>query len=213
LIDGVLADSGGYEKYANISEARLEEFQDAKFTMMQDLQKVFTKANGGIVMANGISSYGPPNADPRHPGGHNLQVLKYTNAIMNEHTAVFECINAKNASFNLETTSRDLDAIITAARSFNGSKTVFVQTWPGMYTATGFTPRGKSPASVYPPVSAGGEPTPQSMDEWRAALSEHFAFAHALFLSIAEANMYWSVSYRRMVEIGCCSYALSLPLH
>jgi hypothetical protein len=40
-------------------------------------------------------------------------------------------------------------------------------------------------------MCTGGEPTPQSNDEWRVALREHFTFAHALFLSIAEANMYW----------------------
>ena len=74
-----------------------------------------------------------------------------------------------------------------------GSKTVFVQTWPGMYTATGFTPRGKVPAHVYPayPGCKDCEPTPQSNAEWRDALRRHFGFAQALFLSIAEPNMYW----------------------
>ena len=59
---------------------------------------MFTKANGGMVMANGISMYGGANADPRRPKDHNLEVLKYTNSIMNEHTAVFELVNSKNAS-------------------------------------------------------------------------------------------------------------------
>jgi hypothetical protein len=69
---------------------------------------------------------------------------------------------------------------------------VFVQTWPGMYSHTGFQPRGKTPASVYPsyPGCQDCEPTPQSMDQWRDALRRHFAFAQALFLSIAEPNMY-----------------------
>ena len=46
--------------------------------------------------------------------------------------------------------AQDLDAIIAAAKFDGGSKAVFVQTWPGMYSATGFTPRGKTPAHVYP---------------------------------------------------------------
>ena len=29
------------------------------------------------------------------------------------------------------------------------------------------------------------------MQQWRAALQRHFSLAHALFLSIAEANTYW----------------------
>jgi len=192
LIDGVLADSGGYSYYPpNISEARLEAFEDAKFAMIGELQRTLTDLNGGLVMANGISMYGAPHEDPRHPDGHNLRVLGFANAIMNEHTAVFECVNRNNASFNVETTSQDLDAITTAAQAANGSKMVFVQTWPGLYSATGFTPRGSTPANVYPPVANGGEPTPQNNAEWRAALREHFGFAHALYLSIAEPNIYW----------------------
>lgn len=90
LIDGVLADSGGFEWYGagNISVARLEALQDAKFSMLAGLQATLTAANGGMVMANGINMYGGANADPRHPGGNNIQVLDFTNAIMNEHTAV-----------------------------------------------------------------------------------------------------------------------------
>jgi hypothetical protein len=34
--------------------------------------------------------YGGPNADPRSPEDHNLKILDHANAIMNEHTAVFE---------------------------------------------------------------------------------------------------------------------------
>ena len=106
LIDGVLADSGGWSSFPNVSVARLEAISDAKMGMLQELQQQFTKANGGIVMANGISMYGGKNADPRYPGGHNLRALDYTNAIMNEHTAVFESVNSHNASFNVDTGQR-----------------------------------------------------------------------------------------------------------
>jgi len=193
LIDGVLADSAGYELYSykNISTPRIEALEDAKFAMMARLQAEFTKLNGGIVMANGLSMYGKPNEDPRYPGGHNIRVLNFTAGVMNEHTAVFECVNSQNASFNVETVKRDLATLVAAASEQNGTKQVFVQTWPGLYSRTGFTPRGAQPATVYPPVANGGEPTPQNNAEWRAALLEHFGFAHALFLSIAEPNMYW----------------------
>jgi len=53
---------------------------------MGTLQKALTAANGGIVMANGVSMYGPPNADPRYVNSstkhHNLIALQATNAIM-----------------------------------------------------------------------------------------------------------------------------------
>ena len=95
LIDGVLADSGGYARYPNISTTRLEGLEDSKFQMMGELQKIMSAANGGIVMANGLSMYGPPNADPRSPDDHNLKVLSHVNAVMNEHTAVFEVSSAR----------------------------------------------------------------------------------------------------------------------
>lgn len=104
---------------------------------------------------------------------------------------MFECVNSANASFNVETVSRDLDTILAAAHMANGSKMVFVQTWPGLYTNTQFTPSAKGPAKVYPPVANGGAPSPQNNAEWRDALRANFGFAHALFLSIAEANTYW----------------------
>ena len=54
--------------------------------MMGTLQRSFTAANGGIVMANGVSMYGGANADPRYVHDatkhHNLIVLEKTNAIM-----------------------------------------------------------------------------------------------------------------------------------
>lgn len=205
LIDGVLADSGGYSNVGGatdvgtpgISTARKEAISDAKRIMMGSLQKLLTAANGGIVMANGVSMYGGANADPRYTNSstrhHNLIALEQTNAIMNEHTAVFECVNARNNSFNVETVAQDLQALVDAAHLDGGSKTVFVQTWPGMYTSTAFTPRGKTPAHVYPayPGCTDCEPTPQSNVEWRDALRKHFGFAQALFLTIAEPNMYW----------------------
>ena len=46
-----------YEAYAypNISTARLELLEDAKFAMLASLQHTLTALNGGVVMANGIS--------------------------------------------------------------------------------------------------------------------------------------------------------------
>jgi hypothetical protein len=100
LIDGVLADSGGWSNYANMSIARLEALEDAKFQMIGELQKILTAANGGIVMANGVSMYGGPNEDPRTPTDHNLKVLEVANGIMNEHTAVFEVrLSCKKSHF------------------------------------------------------------------------------------------------------------------
>jgi hypothetical protein len=100
-------------------------------------------------------------------------------------------LSSLSSTRSLDKVSADLDAIVAASQSFNGTKAVFVQTWPGMYVDTHFTPSAQGPASVYPPVADGGEPTPQNNAEWRSALRSHFSFAHALFLSVAEDNTYW----------------------
>ena len=76
---------------------------------------------------------------------------------------------------------QNLIAIDRAAAWGNGSRTVFVQTWPGMYAGV----------QEYPPVKDGGEVTPTTNDQWRQALRRHFPFAHALFLMVAESNVYW----------------------
>ena len=105
---------------------------------------------------------------------------------MNEHTAVFECVNRSNASFKVDTVVRDLDAIVAAAALDNGSKSVYMQTWPGMYVSTGFMD-----GTVFPPVANGGEKSPTNNAEWREALRSHFEFAHALYLSVAQPNIWW----------------------
>ena len=79
LIDGVLADSGGYNNIPNVSVARLEALYDNKLLMVGELQRKLTLANNGIVIDNGITMYGPPNADPRTPDDHNLKSLDHVN--------------------------------------------------------------------------------------------------------------------------------------
>ena len=181
FLDGVLADGAHRPTYKNVSSHRLDALADAKFQAIGEMQRQFTALNGGEVMANGINMYPPPNADPRYPNNYNLQVLNFSLAIMNEHTAAFESVIRSNASYNYQRVSEDLHAIDRAAAWDNNSRTVYVQTWPGMYSGV----------QQYPPVSSGGEPTPQTNDEWRDALRRHFSFAHALALVVAQTNVFW----------------------
>lgn len=178
LIDGVLADGAGYGTIAGISDARREVLSDAKAAGIGEMQRVMTAANGGVVMANGISMYASQE-DPRNTSTEDhLSLLKHTDAILNEHTAVFEAVNP-NGTLNIPLVSRNLDDIVAAAA--NRSKSVFVSTWPGLYT--GF----KNGNPAYP----AGVTTPQSKDEWRDALRAHFPFAYAVFLSVAEVNTWF----------------------
>lgn len=184
LIDGVLADGAGYVRLPNVSDARREEQTDGKNKMIAQLQAAFTKANGGVVMANGISMYGGSTADPRRkPDDHNVWLLDYTNGILNEHIAVFEQVHHTNGSLIVDKVEECMQAIDAAAARDNHSKNVFVSTWPGPYSGIG--PQGPEYAK------AGPEPTPTTKDEWRDALRRHFSFALALYLSVVEANIYW----------------------
>ena len=88
-IDGVLADGGAIYTSAyhlkNFSAARLAALDQAQFNMIASLQEKFTAANGGKVIANGMTG-GPVNpADP-----FNLKALNYVDGIENEHYGVFE---------------------------------------------------------------------------------------------------------------------------
>jgi hypothetical protein len=180
ILDGVLADGAHRPNYKNINSERLNDIGDAKFNAIRQMDERFQKLNGGTVMANGISMYPAPNTDPRY-NDHNLHVLNFAGAIMNEHTCAFESVIKKNATFNYTRVTEDLNAIDRASAWGNGSKTVFIQTWPGMYSGV----------EKYPPVANGGEPTPKTNDEWRHSLIDHFQFAHALALSVIESNVYW----------------------
>jgi hypothetical protein len=189
LIDGVLADGSGFSTLGlaagKISVARLESLADAHSAMVGAMQQACTKLNDGLVMANGISMYASQE-DPRN-ADHHLSLLGVAGSVMNEHLAVFESVNHANASLNVETVSRNLDAIAAAAAMHNGTRSVFVSTWPGFFV--GFGARGQP---MYPPVAQGGEVTPTTNDEWRDALRRHFDFAFALFLIVAEANTWFN---------------------
>ncbi len=182
LIDGVLADGSAWSHYDGVALPRLEQLYDAHLRMIGQLQAAFdSTGNGGVVMANAISMYGGVNQDPRPQYDHGAEALDWVAAAMNEHTAAFESVNRNNASLNVETVKTDMEVIDAALRRDNGSKLVFVQTWPGLYAGV----------QSYSPVANGGEPTPTTIAGWRNALRSHFAFAQALFLSVAEPNAFW----------------------
>jgi hypothetical protein len=121
LIDGVLADGATFVRAPNISVARREALTDAKFKMVGQLQDIITKANGGVVMANGISMYGASADDPRiTPDDHNLGLLGHSDGILDEHIAVFEQVEKKNASLRVQLVADNLVAIEKAAAMKNG---------------------------------------------------------------------------------------------
>lgn len=178
MIDGVLADGAGYGPIPGVSTARAETFYSAKKAAMAKMQAKYTALNGGIVMGNGLNMYGGANANPGHP--HDLDLLDSVGAVMNEHYAVFESVNAHNHSLNLEMVKTDLAIIEQAASDL--TKNVFVSTWPGLFV--GF---GKDGFPLWP---QGGESQPVGNDGWRKALSDHFMFAFASVLTVAGPNVY-----------------------
>jgi hypothetical protein len=186
LIDGVLADSGGYKPYPGISPARCGEIYTAKKAALGRLQAAATELNGGVILANALSMY----ASQQNPAGgrtaHNLDVLDAVDAIQNEHFAVFESVNKHNDSLNVEMVKENLALIEQAAA--DPAKLVFVSTWPGLFVTTGSGKPGPGTGPGWPTYPA--PPSPHTMDAWRSALLDKFEFAFAATLLVAAPNVY-----------------------
>eukprot|EP01043_Picozoa_sp_COSAG02_P075011 COSAG02_NODE_15270_length_1187_cov_1.486213_1_plen_301_part_01 len=67
LIDGVLADNGGYKPYKNIKAARCGEIYLAKKAALRRLQIAASQLNGGVVLANALNMY----TSQQNPAGGN----------------------------------------------------------------------------------------------------------------------------------------------
>eukprot|EP00729_Bicosta_minor_P005885 gene5885-30384_t len=125
LIDGVLADSAGYELYSykNISIPRIEALEDAKFAMMARLQAEFTKLNGGIVMANAAKSTKASNFAIK--GGHEQLPKLITVGISGcggdantsnvDGAVANSCSSLESCSIGVRTSTWILDGIATPA--------------------------------------------------------------------------------------------------
>lgn len=175
LIDGVLADGTGepcLRLHADISPARCSALAAGKAAMISSLQEMFTAANGGVVMQNGVDMY-PGNVD------HGLPWLQHSNGFQAEHFAVFEAV-LPSGKLNVSLVADFFDVIAAAAAT---GKFIVVSTWPGLCT-TPFTPQG------WPSWPGGTQPT--TNDGWRAALVSKHTFALAGFLIMAEENVFQS---------------------
>ena len=173
LIDGVLADGTGdpcLRLGADISPARCAALAAGKAAMVEEMQGIFTAANGGVVMQNGVDMY-PGNEQ------NNLPWLAHSNGFQAEHFAVFESV-LPSGKLNVTRVEEFFDVIAAAAAT---GKLVVVSTWPGLCT-TPFTPQG------YPSWPNNTQPT--SNDGWRAALLAKHTFALAGFLIMAEENVW-----------------------
>ena len=171
VIAGVLADSVGDASVvskANISPHRMTALVNGKLQMMKEMQDLLTAVNGGEVICNGLSFYGDELDD-------GLRLLDYCGGVMVEHIGVFEDITPEN---KLNTTKMH-QLIAVVQKAVSTKKTVVLGTWPGLLR--GFGPGG--------PTWAGGN-APTSNAGWRKALVDKHPFALAMYLTLADTNVW-----------------------
>eukprot|EP00041_Stephanoeca_diplocostata_P014850 m.280754 g.280754 ORF g.280754 m.280754 type:complete len:474 (+) comp19828_c0_seq3:363-1784(+) len=209
LLDGILADCAGYDVIPNISSTRLQSLLTGKLAMLGRMQQVFTAANGGLVLGNGLAG-GPIN--PEDP--HNMRILNHTNGVENEHFAVFEQVNATSGALLKDKVTAGLAAIEAAATVDNSSKIVCGNFWPGPYI--GFKngwpifapedPHNKAPTGTSAEIYQG----------WQAQLEKYLTFNLAAFLTVAGSNTYftyfvWYPTWEGFVECSAAPSTCAAP--
>ena len=174
-IDGILADGTGSRcPSPKISKQRCDTIISAKSAMIQELQALFTTANNGRVIGNGIDMY---DGGPRD---RNIYSLQDMSGIIGEHFAVFESVNANNNTLNTALVAEFLDILSDAAIN-HPNKTIVIATWPGLCTS----PFNKDGYPSWP-----GNTQPTTVDGWRAAMLAKHTFALAGYLTIAGPNVF-----------------------
>lgn len=205
VIDGVLADGIVPMSRPNMSAARLAALTTGKYEMAGRLNSIFNTANGGLVVANGMTG-GP--IDPTDP--MNLRALNATGGIENEHFGVFEQVNHQTGGLNMDVTAANLAALEQAGLVANGSKIVAFNAWPG--PIIGFDTNVSSPGHGLPTFSPNDPdnkpPTTGTQAQiyawWRAQLEKYLPFNLAAFLTIAGPGTYftqmvWYASFQGFV--------------
>jgi len=196
IIDGVLLDGAGFEKTRHISTDRLEQLMTAKLDMAAQLQAEFDKlGRGGVVMGNGFSEYNQSPTDPHH-----FRILDSMHGILNEHFAAFEQVDRRTGALNKDKVSDVLDNIEFASTS-NSSKQVFCSFWAGHYVGFSSEP---GPGHGWPKYFDNSQPCgsksstgthctrDQLYSGWRQQLEKYLPFNLAAFLTVAQANTWFT---------------------
>eukprot|EP00040_Diaphanoeca_grandis_P041026 m.262397 g.262397 ORF g.262397 m.262397 type:complete len:416 (-) comp45461_c0_seq1:82-1329(-) len=173
FIDGILADGAGLRgaALANFTPSEQSAITIGAQQALSQMQAIFNHTNQGLVLGNGILMYLNPDGTPRAPD-YNLGVLDHADGIESEHVAAFESRHHATGAINIPSVLKNLDLIEQAAAM---NKSVMMNEWAGPVIAPHTFPSN----------------TPNTTDEWRAVLSQHFNFSAALFLTVAAPTVFF----------------------
>lgn len=179
LIDGVLADGAGPRQigsptFVNFSAVEREKLANGSLAVLRMLQRKFDNVNGGLVLCNGINMY-PNRYNPGTPmlPDNNFEIVQECDGVETEHLAAFESRDHNTGKLNITRVRKNLQLIDRAAAL---NKSVMVNLWAGPVVAPNRWP---------------GNTTPNTTEEWRAALENHFNFSAALFLTVAAPTVFF----------------------
>jgi hypothetical protein len=180
LIDGILADGAGPRQigsptFANFTLSERRALANGSLAVLRALQAKFDVLNGGLVLCNGINMY-PNRFNPGTPmlPDHNFGIVHECDGVETEHLAAFESRDHRTGKLNITRVRQNLELIERASAM---SKSVMVNLWAGPVVS----PNGWAPPGT----------TPNTTQQWRAALEAHFNFSAALYLAVASPTVFF----------------------
>lgn len=173
LIDGVLVDGTGGRcpKEIGFTGPVCDAWILGMKWAVGNMTKIFN-ALGGEVLCNGATLYNLPG----FPSDNGLSWVEHCSGLMVEHVASFENI-LPNGALNISAMNKTFE-IIKKISSLN--KTVVMATWPGLLKQ----PQQKNGFFSWPSNS------PSTPPQWREALLRFHKWALALWMTVAEENVF-----------------------
>ena len=199
LFDGLLVDAGGYKSRRNFSDSRNRALFRAKVSMLAEAQANLTALNNGLLLVNGgLQLKG--NADPSYPDiswRDNVGAIGAGGFV--EWFGAFY-FDAPDGSWDAAVLG---DAIEIIQNASTAGHPVILKANPGPGVAT-FEHRFEGDAKDFFTVTAwaGNESVPASAAGCREAMSRRLTETLALFLIVAEPNVFFSYAWFYGMEDG-----------
>jgi hypothetical protein len=200
LFDGMLIDAGGYSVWKNISDTRNRALFAAKVSMLAEIQANLTQLNNGLLVINGgLELKG--NADPSFPDvswRDNVGAIGAGGFV--EWFGAFY-FDGDDGNWNATILGNAIEIIQNASVA---GYPVILKSNPGPGEATFEKRFGNDEKHNYFTVTAwvGNDPIPLTAEGCREAMSHRLTETLALFLIVAEPNVFFSYAWFYGMEDG-----------
>ena len=200
LFDGMLIDAGGYSARANISDARNRALFAAKVSMLAEIQTNLTALNNGLLVINGgLELKG--EVEPSFPNvswRDNVAAIGAGGFV--EWFGAFY-FDAPSGDWNATILGAAIDTIRNASAA---GYPVILKANPGPGVATFEKRFGSDEKHNFFTVTAwaGNDPVPVTAEGCREAMTHRLTETLALFLIVAEPNVFFSFAWFYGMEDG-----------